>query len=120
MLTNDDRLYARAAMYHDVGSYERTGWVETDEPLFVGVNYRMPELSAAILRPQLRRLDSAAAPAARAARRCSSTSSVASAVRAVTCQPAPRSRRRPSAWRSAFDDPDEARAVRRAARALGG
>jgi dTDP-4-amino-4,6-dideoxygalactose transaminase len=31
--------------------------VQTDEPLFVGVNYRMPELSAAILRPQLRRLD---------------------------------------------------------------
>ena len=57
LLTNDARLYTRAAMYHDVGSYERKGWVESDEPLFVGVNYRMPELSAAILRTQLRRLD---------------------------------------------------------------
>jgi dTDP-4-amino-4,6-dideoxygalactose transaminase len=31
--------------------------METSEPLFVGVNLRMPELSAAILRPQLARLD---------------------------------------------------------------
>ena len=44
-------------MYHDVGHYERAGQMETDEPLFVGVNYRMPELCAAILRPQLKRLD---------------------------------------------------------------
>lgn len=57
VLTNDDRLYARACMYHDVGSYTREGRYETDEPLFVGVNYRMPELAAAILRPQLKRLD---------------------------------------------------------------
>ncbi|NMH96222.1 DegT/DnrJ/EryC1/StrS family aminotransferase [Pseudonocardia sp. K10HN5] len=57
LLTNDRRLYARASMYHDVGSYERTGWAQGDVPLVVGVNYRMPELSAAILRPQLARLD---------------------------------------------------------------
>lgn len=57
VLTNDARVYARASMYHDVGSYTREDRVETNEPLFVGVNYRMPELSAAILRPQLRRLD---------------------------------------------------------------
>lgn len=57
ILTNDERIYARARMYHDVGSYIRQGRVETDEPLFVGVNCRMPELSAAILRPQLKRLD---------------------------------------------------------------
>jgi dTDP-4-amino-4,6-dideoxygalactose transaminase len=57
VLTNDDRIFARASMYHDVGSYEREEQLETDEPLFVGVNYRMPELSAAILRTQLKRLD---------------------------------------------------------------
>jgi dTDP-4-amino-4,6-dideoxygalactose transaminase len=57
VLTSDERLYARACMYHDVGNYMREGRVESDEPLFVGVNYRMPELTAAILRPQLRALD---------------------------------------------------------------
>lgn len=56
-LTNNARMYSRASMYHDVGHYERVGRAATDEPLFVGVNYRMPELSAAILRPQLKRLD---------------------------------------------------------------
>jgi dTDP-4-amino-4,6-dideoxygalactose transaminase len=57
VVTNDDRMHARAGMYHDVGSYERSERFETDEPLFVGVNGRMPELCAAVLRPQLRRLD---------------------------------------------------------------
>jgi dTDP-4-amino-4,6-dideoxygalactose transaminase len=56
VLTNDRRIHARAAMHHDVGSYERPGWVET-EALFPGVNHRMPELSAAVLRPQLARID---------------------------------------------------------------
>jgi dTDP-4-amino-4,6-dideoxygalactose transaminase len=57
LLTNDDRIAVRASLYHDVGSYERTNRASSDEPIFVGVNYRMPELSAAILRPQLARLD---------------------------------------------------------------
>lgn len=57
LVTNDDQIYARAAMYHDVGSYERGETYHADEPLLVGVNFRMPELSAAILRTQLRRLD---------------------------------------------------------------
>jgi dTDP-4-amino-4,6-dideoxygalactose transaminase len=57
LLTSDHRLYARAAMYHDVGSYSRSEKLETEEPLFVGQNLRMPELAGAILRPQLRRLD---------------------------------------------------------------
>jgi dTDP-4-amino-4,6-dideoxygalactose transaminase len=57
VVTNDDRVNARAAMYHDVGSYTRDSRVETAEPLFIGMNFRMPELSSAILRPQLRRLD---------------------------------------------------------------
>jgi dTDP-4-amino-4,6-dideoxygalactose transaminase len=57
VLTNDKRVFTRALMYHDIGSYIRRDRVQTEEPLFVGVNYRMPELAAAILRPQLRRLD---------------------------------------------------------------
>lgn len=57
LITNNERIFARAAMYHDVGHYERSGQAATTEPIFVGVNYRMPELSAAILRPQLKRLD---------------------------------------------------------------
>lgn len=55
VLTNDRRVFERASMYHDVGSYEREEFA-SDEPLFVGVNLRMPELCAAVLRPQLRRL----------------------------------------------------------------
>lgn len=56
VLTNDRKLFVRASMHHDVGSYERPGWAET-EPLFPGVNHRMPELSAAVLRPQLAAID---------------------------------------------------------------
>lgn len=58
LLTSDERIHTRAVMYHDVGSYSRADGSATDEPLFVGVNFRMPELAAAILRPQLKSLDS--------------------------------------------------------------
>ncbi len=58
LVTDDADVFARASMYHDVGSYERPGHALDSEILFVGVNFRMPELCAAILRPQLRRLDS--------------------------------------------------------------
>lgn len=57
VLTNDERVFVRAGMFHDVGSYIRAERVEHDEPLFVGMNLRMPELSSAILRPQLRHLE---------------------------------------------------------------
>jgi dTDP-4-amino-4,6-dideoxygalactose transaminase len=57
VLTNDSRLHARASMYHDVGHYEREDRIDNEEPLFVGINCRMPELCAAVLRPQLKRLD---------------------------------------------------------------
>jgi dTDP-4-amino-4,6-dideoxygalactose transaminase len=57
VLTNDSTIENRARMYHDIGSYIRAGAVRTSEPPLVGVNYRMPEISAAILRPQLRALD---------------------------------------------------------------
>ena len=57
VLTNSERAYTRALMYHDVGSYIREGRADTTEPVFVGQNYRMTNLTAAVLRPQLRRLD---------------------------------------------------------------
>lgn len=57
IVTNDERILARALMYHDVGCYTRPGRAPSNEPLFVGVNLRMPELTGAILRPQLRRLE---------------------------------------------------------------
>lgn len=57
LVTSNPRLHARAGMYHDVGSYERDDRFDGEEPLILGMNFRMPELSAAILRTQLRRLD---------------------------------------------------------------
>jgi dTDP-4-amino-4,6-dideoxygalactose transaminase len=57
VLTNSDRIYTRALMYHDVGSYIREGRADTSEPVFIGQNYRMTNLTAAILRPQLKGLD---------------------------------------------------------------
>jgi dTDP-4-amino-4,6-dideoxygalactose transaminase len=56
LLTNSQRAYTRALMYHDVGSYIR-GRVDANEPLFVGQNYRMTNLAAAILRAQIPGLD---------------------------------------------------------------
>lgn len=50
------RHFQRAVMMHDVGSYTREGSEAADEPPFVGLNLRMPEICSAILRPQLRRL----------------------------------------------------------------
>jgi dTDP-4-amino-4,6-dideoxygalactose transaminase len=57
LVTSSDSLYERAAMYHDVGSYERADHAASDGAVFPGINARMSELSAAILRPQLKRLD---------------------------------------------------------------
>lgn len=57
VLTNSMRTYTRAVMYHDVGSYIRAGRAHTNEATFVGQNYRMTNLTAAVLRPQLSRLD---------------------------------------------------------------
>lgn len=57
VLSVSDRVHARARMYHDVGSYTRADRFVSDEPIFIGHNLRMPEISAAILMPQLKRLD---------------------------------------------------------------
>jgi dTDP-4-amino-4,6-dideoxygalactose transaminase len=57
VVTPHERVAVRASMFHDVGSYTRASWVRTAEPLFVGMNLKMSEVTAAVLRPQLRRLD---------------------------------------------------------------
>lgn len=57
VLTDNNDWHTRAEMFHDVGHYERADRAATDVPLIVGQNLRMPELSAAVLRPQVRRLD---------------------------------------------------------------
>ena len=53
VLTNSQRAYTRALMYHDVGSYIREGRADTSEAVFIGQNYRMTNLAAAILRAQI-------------------------------------------------------------------
>jgi dTDP-4-amino-4,6-dideoxygalactose transaminase len=57
VVTPDERTAVRSAMFHDVGSYTRASWLQTSEPLFVGMNLKMSEVTAAVLRPQLARLD---------------------------------------------------------------
>ncbi len=60
IVTNDDMIFERALMFHDVGTPYRVN----DEKEFrysinpfPGVNYRMNEVSSAILRVQLKKLD---------------------------------------------------------------
>jgi len=62
--TDDDLLYDRAQMYHDVAACWRPGGPEKRftsaryrGELFPGVNFRMAELIGAVARVQLRRLD---------------------------------------------------------------
>ena len=44
-------------MYHDVGSYTRDYEFEGNEPVFAGLNFRVSELTGAVLYAQLSRLD---------------------------------------------------------------
>ncbi|WP_375388155.1 DegT/DnrJ/EryC1/StrS family aminotransferase [uncultured Amnibacterium sp.] len=57
LVTSDAHVAARAQMFHDVGSYTRASWTPTSEPLFIGMNLKMSELPAAVLRPQLKTLE---------------------------------------------------------------
>ena len=61
IVTNDEGLYQRALMFHDAGTPYR-GLSEKGLKLkikpFPGVNYRANELASAILRVQLRKMDS--------------------------------------------------------------
>jgi dTDP-4-amino-4,6-dideoxygalactose transaminase len=56
VLTDDDRMFTRARMYHDLGSYTRE-YDKGNEPVFAGVNLRVSELTGAVLYAQLPRLD---------------------------------------------------------------
>jgi dTDP-4-amino-4,6-dideoxygalactose transaminase len=57
VLTNDDRIFTRARMYHDVGTFARDFAFEGNEPIFAGVNLKVSELTGAVLYAQLPRLD---------------------------------------------------------------
>lgn len=57
VITNDDRYFTRARMYHDVGSYTRAYDSESNEPVFAGVNMRVSELTGAVLHAQISKLD---------------------------------------------------------------
>jgi 8-amino-3,8-dideoxy-alpha-D-manno-octulosonate transaminase len=60
VLTDDKLVYDRSVMFHDVGTPFRS-WedksLKFDAEPFPGVNYRMNEISAAILREQLKKVD---------------------------------------------------------------
>lgn len=54
--TNDDRLYARALNYHDLGVWARHLDLPAEEKVFVGHNYRVTEVQGAMLGAQLSKL----------------------------------------------------------------
>ncbi len=56
VLTNNDKFYERALMYHDTGCYTREHAKDMHEPFFPGVNYRVSEIQGAILGEQFKRL----------------------------------------------------------------
>lgn len=56
VLTNNERYFVRARMYHDPGAFIR-GHEPTNEPLFSALNCRVSELTGAVLHAQLGRLD---------------------------------------------------------------
>ena len=57
VLTNDRKIYERAMIYHDGGAAFRPNAGEIQEPFFMGTQYRVSEVTGAILRVQLQRLD---------------------------------------------------------------
>jgi len=57
MVTNDIDLYQRAIIYHDCGSAFWSYDMPITEPLYSGTNMRVSEITGAILRVQLTRLD---------------------------------------------------------------
>jgi 8-amino-3,8-dideoxy-alpha-D-manno-octulosonate transaminase len=55
VITNDDEVWQRALMYHDVVGGVRNKFPH--EEIIWGINFRMPELLAAVMLVQLQRLD---------------------------------------------------------------
>ena len=59
-ITNDDKIYDRLMGYHDTAACwrpDRFGGERYEGELFCGVNYRMSELTGAVMLAQLRKLD---------------------------------------------------------------
>ena len=55
VVTNDESVWKRAVMFHDVSGGRRNRFPESE--ILWGINFRMPELLAAVALVQLRRLD---------------------------------------------------------------
>lgn len=55
VITNDEQVWKRAVMFHDVIGGLRNRFPENE--ILWGINFRMPELLAAVMLVQLRRLD---------------------------------------------------------------
>ena len=55
VISNDDQIWVRAAMYHDVAGGQRNNVPENE--IIWGINFRMPELLAAVMLVQLKRLE---------------------------------------------------------------
>ncbi len=57
IVTNDRKVYERALLYHDAGATFRPFISEINETPFIGSQFRVSEITGAILRVQLLRLD---------------------------------------------------------------
>lgn len=60
LVTNDAQMYERAVRFHDLGlmrPYHKAILGEPKMPYFMGINYRMNEMTAAVMRGQLRKAD---------------------------------------------------------------
>lgn len=57
IVTNDDHLFARARMYHDIGSVFRGHLDNANEPLIPGINLKASQIQGAMLNVQLKKLD---------------------------------------------------------------
>jgi dTDP-4-amino-4,6-dideoxygalactose transaminase len=57
LVTDNEETYNRAFAYHDQGHFPLRTGVEVGKRSIIGLNYRMTELSAAVLLAQFRKLD---------------------------------------------------------------
>lgn len=57
LVTSDRKVYERAMIYHDGGTFARRYVDEISTPIFTGVQNRVGELTGAVLRVQLGRLE---------------------------------------------------------------
>jgi len=57
VITNDENLYMRSFAFHDQGHSPLRGGVDVGKRPFIGLDFRMTELQAAVLLGQLRKLD---------------------------------------------------------------